>query len=273
MAFDPLAGQRVLGFDLETTGFDPRRNRIVQYALIGSDREGQAVHLESLVNPRMRIPAEVSRIHGIYDADVIGEGEFKEHAAAISAAMEGAIIVGHNVERFDWPFLRAEFTRAGVSMPRPAAMLDTLRIAKRLKVPPRHNLGALCSRYSISLENAHTAGADAAATLLLLHKLMAANPQHFRGSIEQILDWIQGNASRRDSADRLGPGIEDLPPIDGSLGWLRTSVDGMIIARGRNRGRSVVEIQASDPSYLDWLSSAAGPLEADAVAALTQARG
>jgi len=47
----------------------------------------------------------------------------------------------------------------------------------------------------------------------------------------------------------------------------------MIIARGRNRGRSVVEIQASDPSYLDWLSSAAGPLEADAVAALTQARG
>lgn len=272
MAFDPLAGQRVLGFDLETTGFDPKRNRIVQYALIGSDADGSVMHLEALVDPQMRIPHEATRVHGIHDADVRGAGVFAEHAQAMAEAMEGAIIVGHNVERFDWPFLRMEFTRAGLPMPKPAAMLDTLRIAKRLKVPGRHNLGALCSRHSISLENAHTAGADAAATLLLLHRLMSGSPQHFRGTVDQIVDWIQGGGARRGKAADLGPGLEDLDAVEGSQGWLRRSGADLIIARGRNRGRAIAEIDAEDPSYLDWLGSPSGPLEEAARGALADHR-
>jgi len=58
MAADPLVGYRVLGFDLETTGFSPKQHRIVQYALIGCDADGSSMHLEELVNPQMRIPME-----------------------------------------------------------------------------------------------------------------------------------------------------------------------------------------------------------------------
>ena len=272
MATDPLSGYRVLGFDLETTGFNPKSNRIVQYALVGCETDGAAIHIEELVNPQMRIPPETTVIHGISDSDVKGVPKFADNISTISKAMEGAVIVGHNIDRFDWPFLQSEYLRAGQPMPKPLAILDTLKIAKRLKVPPRHNLGALCNRFGISLENAHTAGADAAATLLLLHKMMDANPQHFRRAVEDIPDWSNGIETSDKATENLGPNIDDLEPVNGSHGWLRRTEDGIIIGRGRNRGRTIGELEQIDSSYLNWLASPAGPLEEEAIEILNQAR-
>ena len=272
MATDPLAGYRVLGFDLETTGFSPKQHRIVQYALIGCDADGSSMHLEELVNPQMRIPMETTRIHGIDDNDVKDVPQFREYIAEISTAMEGAVIVGHNVERFDWPFLRSEFLRAGQPMPKPLVILDTLKIARKLKVPPSHNLGILCERFGISLEGAHTAGADAAATLLLLHKMMAAHPQHFRRAVEEIPNWASGPNRSDKTTERLGPNIEDLEPVNGSHGWMRITQTGIVIGRGRNRGRTIAEIEKMDANYLNWLGSPSGPLEAEAIDALQAER-
>ncbi len=207
MAADPLAGFRVLGFDLETTGFNPKSQRIVQYALVGCDADGSTIQIDELVNPKMRIPPETTNVHGITDQDVRGAPQFKEHIDGITDMIDGAVIVGHNVDRFDWPFLHAEYLRAGQPMPEPWAILDTLKIAKRLKIPGSHKLGVLCQRFGITLENAHTAGADAAATLLLLHKMMEANPQHFRCSVQDIPDWANGVKHADKSAERLGPNI------------------------------------------------------------------
>ena len=270
MATDPLSGYRVLGFDLETTGFNPKSQRIVQYALVGCDTDGSAIQIDELVNPKMRIPPETTNVHGISDQDVRNVPEFKEYVSNISAMMEGAVIVGHNVDRFDWPFLQAEYLRAGQPMPKPLAILDTLKIARRLKIPPKHSLGALCNRFGIALENAHTAGADAAATLLLLHKMMEENPQHFRRPVQDIPDWADGIKSADISADRLGPNIEDLEPIPGSHGWLRRTTDGLVIGRGRNRGRTIAELERMDPNYLNWLKSPAGPLDEMALESLQE---
>ena len=272
MAADPLVGYRVLGFDLETTGFNPKQHRIVQYALIGCDVDGTSMHLEDLVNPRMKIPMETTRIHGISDSDVKDVPQFSEYIEEISAAMEGAVIVGHNVERFDWPFLRSEFLRAGQPMPKPLAILDTLKIARKLKIPPKHNLAALCQRFGISLERAHTAGADAAATLLLLHKMMAANPQHFRRAVKDIPEWASGSNQTDKTTESLGPNLEDLEPVIGSHGWLKITQTGMVIGRGRNRGRTIAEIERTDGNYLNWLGSSAGPLETEASDALQAER-
>lgn len=272
MATDPLSGYRVLGFDLETTGFNPKSQRIVQFALVGCDANGHSIQIDELVNPRMRIPPETTNIHGIRDEDVRNAPEFKECVDEISTMMEGAVIVGHNIDRFDWPFLQVEFLRAGRPMPRPLVILDTLKIARRLKIPPSHKLGILCERFGISLENAHTAGADAAATLLLLHKMMEANPQHFRRPVEDIPDWVDGIKSADKSADRLGPNIEDLEPVSGSHGWLRMTTSGLVIGRGRNRGRTVAELEKLDSNYLNWLQSPAGPLDENAVTALQNER-
>ena len=70
MSGEIFAGFRVLGFDLETTGFDVRKERIVEYALVGSEIDGSRINLQSFVNPGKRIPIDSTNVHGIKDVDV-----------------------------------------------------------------------------------------------------------------------------------------------------------------------------------------------------------
>ena len=79
-----LEGDRVLAFDLETTGVSTSRDRIVQLALIGSNNDGTEISYDQLVNPRRSIPYESQRIHGISDADVRGQPDFAEIADRVS---------------------------------------------------------------------------------------------------------------------------------------------------------------------------------------------
>ena len=183
-----LAGYRVLGFDLETTGFDHRKDRIVQYALVGSDTDGTHINLQSLVDPRVKIPPETTRVHGISNDDVRGMGEFSKHVNEIISMVDDSIIVGHNVIRFDWRFLEVECMRAGVEVPKPKGIIDTLVLARRLKIPGRHTLGHLCARFGIEMSRAHQADADAGATLLLLWRMMRAYPDRLSASIDDLLD-------------------------------------------------------------------------------------
>ena len=187
MATGFLDGHRVLGFDLETTGFDPRSDRIVQFALVGSDADGSHLNTHSLVDPGIAIPNESTRVHGIKDGDVRGAGSFGDHIDSISRLIEGSVIVGHNVLEFDWRFMEVECSRIGRDVPEPLAIVDTLVIARRFGVPGRHKLGVLCERYGIRLERSHRADADAGATLLLLWKLMGAYPKKFKGGIEDFV--------------------------------------------------------------------------------------
>ena len=185
-----LAGYRVLGFDLETTGFDHRKDRIVQYALVGSDADGSHINLQSIVDPKVKIPPETTRVHGISNDDVRGMGNFSEHANEIGSMIENSIIVGHNVLKFDWRFLEVECVRAGMEPPMPRGIVDTLVLARRLKIPGRHTLGHLCARFGIEMTRSHQADADAGATLLLLWKMMRAYPDKFSGSIDDLLDSL-----------------------------------------------------------------------------------
>ncbi len=190
MAYGMLDGFRVLGLDLETTGFNPRSDRIVQYALVGSEADGTHVNLQSIVDPGIKIPAESSRIHGITDEDVVNESVFDEHLGRIAELVEGAIIVGHNVIDFDWRFLELECARFGSEIPEPHAILDTLVLARRFGIPRPHKLGSLCERFGVVLDRAHRADADAGATLLLLWKFMRGFPKQFNRTLEEFVESI-----------------------------------------------------------------------------------
>ena len=185
-----MDGLRVLGFDLETTGINPREDRVLQFALVGSDSDGSHLNLNSLVNPGRRIPDEASKVHGIWDDDVRGAGSFEEHVESLSELIEGSVVVGHNVVAFDWRFLEMECIRVGREAPKPLAVVDTLVLARRFGVPGRHTLGLLCKRFGIGLERSHSADADAGATLLLLWKFMRAYPDEFSGDMEDVLESI-----------------------------------------------------------------------------------
>ena len=190
MVSDFLRGFRVLGFDLETTGFNPRQDRVVQFALVGSDYDGSQLSMQSLVNPGCRIPVESSKVHGIFDENVTDAAGFSEHLDSICEMMEGSIIVGHNVIAFDWRFLEMECIRIGREVPSPLALVDTLELARTLGIPGGHRLGVLCERFGISLERSHSADADAGATLLLLWKFMVAFPEMFEGEAQEVLNSI-----------------------------------------------------------------------------------
>ena len=257
MAGEIFDGFRVVGFDLETTGFDVRKERIVEYALIGSDVDGSDINLQSLVYPEKRIPFDASNVHGIKDQDVRGAGNFSEHIGEISKIINNSIIVGHNIIKFDWKMLEIECFRAGVETPKPRAIIDTLVIARKLKIPGRHKLGILCNKYGIDLSNAHRADADAGATLILLWKIMKEYPRFFRGSIDDLQDNLAGG--RRENL--LGPGLEDLEPVPQSRGFLRINNTEIIVAFGKHKGRSLDEINRNDPRYLNWLFSPSSPIE------------
>ena len=182
IGYSMLGNFQVLGFDLETTGCAANKHRIVQYAFVGSDKEGNHVNVESLINPNMKIPIETTDIHGISDIDVKNIPQFSEHIEQINNLVKGSIIVGHNIHSFDWPFLEMEYLRCGSELPKPYAIIDTLVLARKFKIDyfGSKKLGSLCQKFGITLERAHSADADAGATLLLLWEIMKSYPDKFQ---------------------------------------------------------------------------------------------
>ena len=194
-----------------------------------------------------------SRVHVIFDSNVRGEPVFKHYATELFNLMDGAVIVGHNARKFDMPLLENEYYRCGMVPPKPLVVLDTLEAVRRLKIARPHNLGAQCALHGIDLSNAHDAAADAAASLLLLWKVMRDHPSSFRRSLSEIEEWlIHGEVNKEES--ELGRALGDLESFD-QQGRIRIDDGVYIVAFGRHKGTDLVTIAKEDPRYLDWLLS------------------
>ena len=256
MAQDLFHGEKVLAFDLETTGVSTNNDRIVQYALIGTLADGTSVNVEQIVKPSIRIPIDASNIHGITNDDVRDKPPLSSVADELAELIDGAILVGHNVRNFDFQMLKTEFLRMGRLAPQPKAIMDTLELVRRLRLPRPHNLGALCRRHGIRLEAAHSAAADAAATMLLFWRLSVEHAGEFRRSLPELERWIVHGEKAKDASE-LGRGLNDLTPVD-AMGKIRRDGDALVVAFGRHRGRYLREVEANDPSYIGWLLSPKG---------------
>ena len=102
-------------FDLETTGVNITKDRIVEISYIKVFPNGQEQEKTIRVNPGMPIPPEATAIHHITDEDVKDKPLFKDIAKDLSHVFEGCDIAGFNSNRFDIPLLMEEFLRAGVN--------------------------------------------------------------------------------------------------------------------------------------------------------------
>ncbi len=121
-----MSQNRFIGFDeavvvdVETTGLDPKTDRIVTVALIRADfsslKNGpdslDADTVDVMVDPQRRIPKAATRVHGITHHDVAGKGTFRNEAGRLRDFIGDRPVIGHNVS-FDRSFLSAEFDRAG----------------------------------------------------------------------------------------------------------------------------------------------------------------
>ncbi len=109
-------------FDLETTGINISKDRIVEIACVKVMPDGSIITRPEkgsdkkrfLINPEMPIPPEVSAIHGVYDEDVKDEPTFKQIAKGLFKFLHGCDLAGFNSNKFDIPLLAEEFMRVGV---------------------------------------------------------------------------------------------------------------------------------------------------------------
>ncbi|MER7170308.1 3'-5' exonuclease [Streptomyces mesophilus] len=171
----------LIGFDLETTGTDPREARIVTGALI-EVRGGKPIgRREWLADPGVPIPAEAVAVHGISSERAASEGRpAGEVADQLARALvgywdTGVPVVAYNAT-FDLTLLSAELRRHGLPSLRerlggrePAPVIDPYiidRTADRYRKGKR-NLEAVCTEYGIVLDDAHNATADALAAARL----------------------------------------------------------------------------------------------------------
>ena len=104
----------IVFFDLETTGVDVVKDRIVEISILKIHPNGEEESHTWLVNPERPIPPETTAIHGISDADVAGKPTFKELAHTIYNLVKDADLAGYNSNKFDIPLLAEEFLRADI---------------------------------------------------------------------------------------------------------------------------------------------------------------
>lgn len=159
--------------DVETTGTDPRTDRIVQMAAVIVNGRGDVVDtFDTVVRPQnpSHYVHGAQDIHGISEQDVEQGMPLREALQRLWSVSDGHLFAAHNA-RFDIDFLHAESERVGLDT-KVDRYIDTLELARRTDVSRerRHSLDALCRHYGIERERSHEAKADATATAeLLLH--------------------------------------------------------------------------------------------------------
>lgn len=141
---------REIIFDTETTGLDARDDRIIEIGgveLVNRFPTGRTFH--RFINPQGRgIHAEALAVHGISEAQLVGQPTFGEISADFLEFIDGAKLVAHNAG-FDIAFVNAELARLGHLSVEPGRVVDTLMLARRKHPMGPNSLDALCRRYGI----------------------------------------------------------------------------------------------------------------------------
>ncbi|WGW13618.1 exonuclease domain-containing protein [Saxibacter everestensis] len=206
----------LLAFDLETTGVDPARARIVTATMVkirGGDPVGRhwiGETSEWLVNPGIEIPAEASAIHGVTTERARREGAAPRFViesllqCLADTAVRGEPVVGHNV-CYDLTVLHAEAVRWGLIPPSSKEaglgwVIDTLVVDKQLDRfrKGKRTLAHTAAHYEVPLVNAHNATADAVAAARVAVAMAEKYPALRDLSLEELhlsqIDWKQEQA-------------------------------------------------------------------------------
>ena len=150
--------------DFETTGLSSEKDHIIQVGLAPVDEFGEiGPAYGSYVKPPVPIPADITRLTGIADADVADAPELEDMLGELVPRLQDAILVGHSAS-FDAHFLQAALDRCGY-LPFAGRLLDTLELS-RLLFPTQSSyaLGSLTQSLGIAHDRPHQADSDAIAT-------------------------------------------------------------------------------------------------------------
>lgn len=228
-------------FDLETTGIDVARDRIVEIAIFKVFPNGNKESKTWLVNPTIPIPPQVTAIHGISNEKVANEPTFRELASQIHNMIKDSDLAGFNSDRFDIPLLAEELLRAEVDFDmKNRVSVDVQTIFHKKE---ERTLSAAYKFYcNESLENAHSAEADTMAT----YEILKAQLDRY-DDLENDMKSLATFTTRKKSVDFAG--------------FIALNEDGKeIFTFGKNKGQLVEDILEKEPGYYGWIQGADFPL-------------
>jgi DNA polymerase III subunit epsilon len=226
--------------DLETTGTQLSQDRIVEIAIIRLNPDGTRLVKRKLINPNMPIPQVTIDIHGITNEMVKDAPTFKQVANEVKQFIEHSDLAGYNSNRFDIPLLMEEFLRAGIQFDMQQCRL--VDVQKVFHMMEQRTLSAAYKFYCNKTHDAaHSAEADAAATLEILEAQVDRYPQ-LGQTVESLLKCI-GEDRFVDFARRMvfENGVE-------------------VFNFGKHKGRAVTEVLKNEPQYYDWMMKGDFPL-------------
>lgn len=228
-------------FDLETTGIDIVKDRIIEISYVKVFPNGKEETKTMRINPGIPIPPASTAIHGITDEDVKDCPKFKEVAKNLAAQIEGCDLAGYNSNRFDIPLLAEEFLRAGVDIDLTRRrFIDVQTIFHKME---QRTLSAAYKFYcNKNLENAHTAAADTMATYEVLKAQLDRYPE-LKNDVKFLSDF-SCFTNNVDFAGRM----------------VYNDKGEEVFNFCKYKGRLVQEVFKIDPSYYAWMMNNDFPL-------------
>ena len=236
-------------FDLETTGLDLVKDRIIQISYIKVYPDGKEERGDYLVNPECYILPIITQLTGISNEDVKDKPTFKQLAKTLEEKFTGCDFAGFNSNHFDIPLLAEEFLRAGIDFDfSKCRLIDACSIFKKME---RRNLASAykfyCGRKMEDDFEAHRADQDTEATYrVLMGELDMYAPganEDEEKVLENDMDKLAEFSKQNDNVDFAGR------IVWADVNGVRTEVFNF----GKHKGLPVAQVLRMDPGYYSWI--------------------
>lgn len=249
-------------FDLETTGLDFIKDRVIQLSYIKVMPDGEEKRENITINPLIPIPPFVTELTGISDADVADSPKFKEIAPLLAEEFKGCDLAGYNSNNFDIPMLCEEFLRAGIDFDfSKCRLIDAMAIFRKQE---RRNLAAAykfyCGRKMEEDFEAHRADQDTEATYRVLmgqlDRYSEENEPEPERRLVNDMQFLAEFSKQNDNVDFAGRII-----------WAeKKDANGNVVKDengepikvetfnfGKYKGQEVAAVLRHDPGYFSWM--------------------
>ncbi|MBO5061158.1 MAG: ribonuclease H-like domain-containing protein [Prevotella sp.] len=251
-------------FDLETTGLDLVKDRVIQISYIKVNTDGTEKRANIFVNPGKSIPAEITELTGITNEDVKNQPLFKELAAGLAEEFKGCDFAGFNSNHFDIPMLAEEFLRAGIDFDfSKSRLIDAQTIFHKME---RRNLAAAykfyCGRKMEEDFEAHRADQDTEATYRVLKAELdmyaPGRQEEPERQLNNDMDELAEFSKTNNNVDFAGRVVwKEMKDASGNILMDKDGKPRMqeTFNFGKYKGWNVAEVLNRDPGYFSWMLS------------------
>lgn len=257
-------------FDLETTGLDISKDRIIQISYIKVETNGEEKRMNLFVNPERKLPAVITEITSITDEMLADKPTFKQLAPELAKEFEGCDFAGFNSNRFDVPMLAEEMIRAGQNFDFASSrLIDVQTIFHKME---RRNLAAAykfyCGRKMEEDFQAHLADQDTEATYRVLQAQLdmyaPGIQEEEERQLENDMDFLNEFSKQNENVDFAGRMVWG--EVKGPDGNPLLDKDGKPRKQeyfnfGKYKGYAVAEVLRRDPGYYSWIQTSDFPLD------------